>query len=198
MRHCRGWRRTRSGRAAGPPGPVAGHRAARPPRCPAGPGWRRTRRPGTWPAPRPAPASARRSGSRVSAADRSRNAAAADSPPRACARPADRSSSHATSSSGPDVRLGAVPGPPIGVGLGIGRAGQRLVHGPPVRRRRGPVHRRPHQRMPEHHPLPDRQQPGVRRRRQQPRPRSRAAPPPATPAPARQPAPPPRPASAAE
>ena len=54
----------------------------------------------------------------VSSAARSRNAAAAASPPRACARPADRSSSAATSSSGqarpgPGARLGD-PGQPPG------------------------------------------------------------------------------------
>ena len=47
--------------------------------------------------------SARRAGSTVSATARCRNAAAAATPPRACARPAERSSSAATSSSGPGV-----------------------------------------------------------------------------------------------
>ena len=54
-------------------------------------------------------------GSGVSSAARSRNAAAAARPPRACARPAERSSSAATSSSRPGRRMRAVPGPPIGV-----------------------------------------------------------------------------------
>ena len=45
--------------------------------------------------------SVRRAGSAESATERSRNAAVAASPPRDCARPADRSSSTATASSGP-------------------------------------------------------------------------------------------------
>jgi len=60
----------------------------------------------------------RRAGSGVSLIARSRKAAAAANPPRACVRPADRSSSAATSSSGPAAawarcqarRLGSVPG----------------------------------------------------------------------------------------
>ena len=44
-----------------------------------------------------------RAGSPVNATERSSNAAAAASPPRDWARPAERSSSHATSSSGPGV-----------------------------------------------------------------------------------------------
>ena len=63
----------------------------------------RTRRPGNSPAPRPARAGARRAGSTVSSTERCRNAAAAATPPRACARPAERSSSAAASSSGPGV-----------------------------------------------------------------------------------------------
>ena len=50
---------------------------------------------------------------------------------------------------GPRRRLRAVPGPAIGIGLRIGRVGQCLVRGPPFGRRRAPVHRRPHQRMPK-------------------------------------------------
>jgi hypothetical protein len=47
--------------------------------------------------------SARRAGSPVSATARRRKAPAAAKPPRACARPAERASSKATSSSGPEA-----------------------------------------------------------------------------------------------
>ena len=77
---------------------------------------------------------ARTPGSSVSATARSRNAAAAARPPRACARPAERSSSAATSSSGPDRGLRAVPGAAIGIELRVGRLRQRPVHFVPVRR----------------------------------------------------------------
>ena len=65
-------------------------------------------------------------GSRVSVTARSRKAVAAASPPRACARPAERSSSPASSSSGTDVACarGATRGDP-------GRAADRLR--PPAR-----------------------------------------------------------------
>ena len=64
-----------------------------------------------------AAASARRArlaGSGDNVAARSRNAAAAATPPRAWARPAERSSSAATASSGPNAPR-AVPCPPVGV-----------------------------------------------------------------------------------
>ena len=63
---------------------------------------RRTRRPGSSPAPRSASAP-RAAPDRRELGGSLRNAAAAATPPRACARPAERSSSAATSSSGPGV-----------------------------------------------------------------------------------------------
>ena len=62
---------------------------------------RRTRPPGSWPGRRPAPARPAGPGRASASLACSRNAAAAVSPPRACARLAERSSSAATSSSGP-------------------------------------------------------------------------------------------------
>jgi len=64
--------------------------------------------------------SARRVGSTVNIAARSRNAAAAATPPRARARPADRSSSAATASSGPRGGMGAMPRSSVGITLLIG------------------------------------------------------------------------------
>ena len=100
-RRRRGSGRTRPRPAADPRGPARARRAARPRRPPAARGPTSNA-----PAPRLAWAaasarSARRAGSPVSATARCRNAAAAARPPRACARPAERSSSRATSSSGP-------------------------------------------------------------------------------------------------
>lgn len=93
-------RRRRRGRAAGRLGRSGIHPAARTARSQAVPGLARA------PACMSACAAARmrsacRAGSAVRATDHSRNAAAAAIPPRACARPAQRSSSVATSSSGP-------------------------------------------------------------------------------------------------
>ena len=62
----------------------------------------------------------------VSSVARSRKAAAAARPPRACARSAERSSSDATSSSGP-ARVRAVPGAAIGIDVRVGGLGQRAV-----------------------------------------------------------------------
>ena len=76
-------------------------RAALPRPRPAGPVRRRARRRRASPWPPRAGAAHGEPGSGVSIAARSRNAAAAAMPPRACARPAERSSSEATSSSGP-------------------------------------------------------------------------------------------------
>ena len=69
-----------------------------------------------------------RAGSVVSDAECSRKAAAAARPPRACARPAERSSSSATASSGPGVRVRSVPGSPIRVELGISGLGKRSMY----------------------------------------------------------------------
>ena len=132
-RRSRAWRRTRSERAAGRHGPVG-----------AGPSERRLRR-------REAASSAasRRAGlelrscggersvrpargvGRVSATARSRNAAAAANPPRACARAAERSSSAATSSSGADAACGTVPRAAIRVDA-LDPSPPRARGGPPV------------------------------------------------------------------
>ncbi len=94
---------TRSGLARGRPARARARRALRPRRRPAA-----RAQPSRSPASRFAPAAASRRcarcvGSGVSAAARSRKAATAANPPRACARPAERSSSAATSSSGMDA-----------------------------------------------------------------------------------------------
>ena len=100
---CRSPRRRRRGRAADPRGRAGTRRAARPPPWPASP--RAASNAPAWKLACAAASarSARRAGSTVSATARCRNAAAAATPPRACARPAERSSSAATSSSGPGV-----------------------------------------------------------------------------------------------
>ena len=71
-----------------------------------------------------------------------------------------------------------MPGTAVRVGLSIGRLRQRQVDRPAILHRRRPIHRRAHQRMPEHHPLADRQQPcrlrGPRGRRPNPEPLGRA------------------------
>ena len=56
-----------------------------------------------------------------------------------------------------------MPRPAVRVGLPVGRIGQRQVHRPAVPGRRRPVYRRAHQRMAEHDPFADRQQPGILR-----------------------------------
>ena len=102
-RRSRSPRRTRRGPAPGRPAPVGTRRAGRPRPWPAARARRRTRRPGGWPARPPARARRGAPDRRSARRQRWRNAAAAASPPRACARPADRSSSAATSSLGPGV-----------------------------------------------------------------------------------------------
>ena len=72
-------------------------------------------------------------------------------PPRAWARPADRSSSQATSSSGPRRRVRAVPGAAVGIRFRIGDLCERAVHVLSFLERRRPVGRRAHQRMTEPH-----------------------------------------------
>ena len=64
-----------------------------------------------------------------------------------------------------DHRLGAVPGPPVGVGGRVGDVGQRPVQLVPALGGRRPVGRRADQRMPELHPDPELDQPGLDRRR---------------------------------
>ena len=125
---------------------------------------RRTRRPGGSPAPRPVrdPHAAR--GPRVSATARCRNAAAAARPPRACARPAERSSSKATCSSGPAAAAARCHARRSGsVSRSVASASARWT----ARRSStaaDSVHGGAHQRMTEGHALADRQQPvGFRR-----------------------------------
>lgn len=81
-----------------------------------------------------------------------RKAASLARPPRLPARSAERSSSAATSSSGPTVARGAVPGPAIGIQPGIDRGRQSLVHPAAIGLRGTLIDRRAHQRVPERHP----------------------------------------------
>ena len=110
-------------------------------------------------------------------------------PPRAWARPAERSSSAATSSSARGGQ-GPVPGPAVRVGLRLGGLGQGAMQLLVFLERCRPVGRRPNQGMPEPHAAG--RSPAGR-----PRPPDRglracqAAGPPATAAPGRRPAPPP-------
>ena len=91
-------------------------------------------------------------------------AAAAASPPRACARLAERSSSAAICSSGPAALVGHVPGPPIGIRRGVRDLRQRRVHLVPVPSGCRPVGRRSHQRMTELHLYTELDQAGLHRR----------------------------------
>ena len=58
----------------------------------------------------------------------------------------------------------AMPRPTIGIGVRIGRLRQRAMRSSPLRRRRRPVHRRSHQRMPEADTGSDLDEPRVLRR----------------------------------
>ena len=80
-------------------------------------------------------------------------------PPRACARPADRSSSEADLLIGSRRRRRQVPRPPVGVEFAVGRLGQRQVRCLALRQRGRPVDSRAHQRMTEPHPRADLEQP---------------------------------------
>jgi hypothetical protein len=62
---------------------------------------------------------------------------------------------------GPGRRLRPVPGATIGIGIRIGRLGQRSMHLLAVARVSGPVGGRPHEWMAEPHPDPELDQPGV-------------------------------------
>ena len=121
--------------------------------------------------------SARRAGSCVSATARCRNAAAAARPPRACARPAERSSSSGDLLVGSRRGRSQMPRTTIGVDLAIGHLRQRPWTADVRSHDAAPIHRRAHQRMTEHHPLADRQQPvrlrGFRGRRPDPEPLGR-------------------------
>ena len=96
---------------------------------------------------------ARCAGSKVSAAARSRNAAAAASPPRAWARPAERSSSSATSSSGPGAACARCQLRRSGSRAAVGLLGQGPVRRLALFDRRRPVADRPGQRMAEPDPV---------------------------------------------
>ena len=110
--------------------------------------------------------SVRRPASAVSPRARCRNAAAAATPPRACARPAHRSSSSSDRLVGSEGGCSQMPCPTVWIDIPIGRLGQCEVHTPALIRWRGSVDRGAHQRMPEPHGLLDREQPirGVSRR----------------------------------
>ena len=66
-----------------------------------------------------------------------------------CARSAERSNSAATASSDTHRRVSAMPRPTIGIGIRIGRLGQRPMRVSPLGRGRRPVDRGSHQWMPE-------------------------------------------------
>ena len=87
---------------------------------------------------------ARRAGSGVSIAALSRNAAAAATPPRASARVGRALELVGDLLVGTGRRLGAVPGAPVGIELGIGGLGQRGVQRAPLLRRGRAVGRRAH------------------------------------------------------
>ena len=91
---------------------------------------------------------------------------------------------------GPRCGCGQMPRATVGVDAAVGRLRQRQMDRAPVLRGRRSVHRRAHQRMAEHHPLADREQPvGLRVRGRGPMPSRSAR---ATAAADRRPAPPPR------
>ena len=95
---------------------------------------------------------ARRAGSSVNTDERSRNAAAAANPPRACARAAERSSSAATSSSGIDVACARCQARRSGSIVRIGRSARARWTSLRSSARGCPVHRRTRQRMTEDDP----------------------------------------------
>jgi hypothetical protein len=83
---------------------------------------------------------------------------AAASPPRACARPAERSSSAATSSSWPWVACARCQARRSGSRSGSVTSANTPVHALPIKRGRRAVCRRSHQRMTEAHAGADREQ----------------------------------------
>ena len=103
---------------------------------------------------------ARPAGSGVNAAAFSKNADAAARPPRAAARPAECSSSAATSSVGAAAAWARCPGAAFGIGLRVRHVCERAVRPAPILGRTRPVDGRPHQRMTESHPAADLDQAG--------------------------------------
>ena len=99
-------------------------------------------------------------GSGVSSAARCRNAAAAASPPRPCARSAERAISAATASSGIAVACARCQARRSGSSDRIRRVGERLVHVAAVARVRRAVDRRADERMREAHACAELDQPG--------------------------------------
>lgn len=157
-RRCPCWPRRRAGPVADRRVHAGIRRAVLPRPCPAVSPPLRTRPPGPWPAPRPGPG---RPGAPGPVFARSRNAAAAAKPPRACARPAERSSSAATVSSGRGAAWARCHAPPVSIGVRIGRLGQFPVRCPPVTGGGSLVDRRADQGMAEAHPGADLDQPGI-------------------------------------
>ena len=108
---------------------------------------------------------ARRAGSSVSVAACFRKAAAAARPPRACARPAERSSSAATSSSGPGAAWARCQARRSGSSRGSVASARARCASLPVRGGRRAVGRRADQRMAEPQPGAELGQPGLGRGR---------------------------------
>ena len=92
---------------------------------------------------------ARRVGSAVRATERCRNAAAAASPPRACARSADSSSVGRDLLAGPGRRAARCHARRSGSVVGVGHRGERAVNPAAILRRGGAIDRRADQRMSE-------------------------------------------------
>ena len=116
-------------------------------------------------------------GSGVSSAARCRNAAAAASPPRPCARSAERTISRGDRLVRRRRRVRAMPGATVGIEGRVGRVGERPVHIAAVARVRRAVDRRADERMREAHARAELDQPRGLGRRRPPRRRSRDAPP---------------------
>ena len=113
-------------------------------------------------------------GSGVSSAARCRNAAAAASPPRPCARSAERAISAATASSGVAVACARCHARRSGSSDRVGRVGERPVHVAAVARVRRAVDRRADERMRKRTRKPSSINPAASAGRR-PRRRSRAA-----------------------
>ena len=120
----------------------------------------RRRRRRAWPAPPPAraPRAARGPASARPPAPGTRPPPPGRRGRRARPRIAPARSATASSVAGRGVR--AMPRAPVGIGVGIGRVGERAVHVAAVARGGAPVDRRAHQRMPEAHVRAELDQPG--------------------------------------